>query len=200
MKNLLLTSLIILFCACSTDDTTYADMQLAQKNTALESLGLRADLGPYLKSESSTGIKAGEHILIVREKIADQILSVISPDHSKGTTKLLSQRSSGDTILMEMDPVQALYLIVEESSLNIELQQNVKNYIFNLNDLQGQTDIVIDNYIIAYEISKRTDPLLEVAEKETILTLSSLSEATLYADKTRKDRDWETSTASKKVR
>lgn len=200
MKNVLFTSLIILFFACSTDDSVYNDMQVSKKNETLVSIAVTKDLAFYSKLEiSPRTLETGKHILVVPEKIADQIIAVMKEDYSETTKKILSETSFTDTIVMETNPVAALYVIVEESSLTLMLQQNVKSYILNLSNLQGQTDAVVDDFIIEYEITKRSDLLLAIDEKETILTISSLSEATLYTKKKRKDRDWETSTASKDI-
>ncbi|MFW0736846.1 hypothetical protein [Flavobacterium sp. T12S277] len=81
---------------------------------------------------------------------------------------------------------------------SIPLKENIKNYIVSLNALKGQDYSIVDDYIIQYEIGKRADQSLTADEKNTILNISSISEASLYIEKARKDRDWETSTTSKK--
>lgn len=199
MKNLLFISLTILFCSCSTDDFAKSEMQIASKDSVLCSLELASNLQYESKGKDlSTKINVRNHLLIIPERISDKIISIINPELSKAASgKLDNQILFNDTIVMETTPIPALFVIVEESLLCIALQENVKNYIVNLNALQGQDYDIVDDYIIQYEIGKRTDQSLTADDKNTILTISSVSEAILYSEKKRKDRDWETSTASK---
>lgn len=196
MKNLLVISLTILFSSCSTDDFTSSEMHINQEKAVMDSYsGLKEDV----KEEGlSRKIKVGNHILVVSERIANQVVSLINHGQlNVSSSKFDEQTVSYDTIVMETAPVEALFVIVEESILGLPLKENVKSYIVNLNDLKGQDYGVIDEYIIEYEIAKRADSSLSGDEKNTILSISSVSEASLYSEKERKDRDWETSTTSK---
>lgn len=200
MKNLLFISLTILFCSCSTDDFAYSETQINPKASVLGSLEVNSNFH-YEPKENGLPrkIKVRNQILIVPERISDQIISLVNHGQSKaGSRKFDNQTLSNDTIVMETTPVVALFAIVEESLLGISLQENVKNYIVSLNALKGQDYGIIDDYIIQYEIGKRADQSLSVDEKNTILSISSVSETVLYSEKKRRDRDWETSTTSKK--
>ena len=199
MKNLLFTILTILFCSCSTDDFAYSETQINPKASVLKSFKVKSNFHYESKEKGLLSkIKVRNQILVVPERISDLIISLVNHGHAKASTaKLDSQTLSNDTIVMETTPVVALFVIVEESLLGIPLKENVKNYIVSLNALKGQEDCIVDDYIIQYEISKRADQSLSVDEKNTILTISSVSEAALYSEKKRKDRDWETSTTSR---
>ncbi|MFH6999422.1 hypothetical protein ACHRVZ_15945 [Flavobacterium sp. FlaQc-57] len=199
MKNLLFTILTILFCSCSTDDFADSETQINPKASVLESFEVKSNFHYESKEKGLLRkIKVRNQILVVPERISDQIISLVNHRHVKASsTKLDNQTLSNDTIVMETTPVGALFVIVEESLLGIPLKENIKNYIVSLNALKGQDDGIIDDYIIQYEIGKRTDQSLSVNEKNTILTISSVSEAVLYSEKKRKDRDWETSTTSR---
>lgn len=200
MKNLLFISLTILFCSCSTDDFAYSETQINPRASVLDSLEVNSNFH-YESKENGLPrkIKVRNQILIVPERISDQIISLVNHGQSKaGSGKFDNQTLSNDTIVMETTPVVALFAIVEESLLGISLQENVKNYIVSLNALKGQDYGIVDDYIIQYEIGKRADQSLSVDEKNTILSISSVSETVLYSEKKRRDRDWETSTTSKK--
>lgn len=199
MKNLLFTSLAILLCSCSTDDFANSETQINQKDSILDSLGVNSKFEYESPEKGLTRkIKVSGHILVAPERISDAIISIVNYDQSKlGQGKLNIETLLNDTIVMEKRPVTSLFVIVEESILGILLKENVKNYIVNLNTLKGQDYSIVDDYIIQYEIGKRADQSLSVDEKNTILTISSVSEAVLYSEKNRKDRDWETSTTSK---
>ncbi|MEZ0183416.1 hypothetical protein AB9T89_14335 [Flavobacterium oncorhynchi] len=200
MKNLLFTILTILFCSCSTDDFAYSETQINSKTSVLESFKVNSNFHYESKEKGLLSkIKVRNQILVVPERISDQIISLVNHNsYTKASTaKLDNQTLSNDTIVMETTPVAALFVIVEESLLGIPLKENVKNYIVSLNALKDQEDCIVDDYIIQYEISKRADQSLSADERNTILTISSVSEAALYSEKKRKDRDWETSTTSR---
>lgn len=199
MKKLLVTSLTILFCACSTDDLTFSETLITSKDSVVDSPEVRSNFHHELKAKGlKKKIKIRNQILIVPESMSDHIIYVLNHGQSKAVLENLdNQTLANDTIVMETTPVSALFVIIDESLLDVPLKENVKNYIVNLNALQGQNYNIVDDYIIQYEIGKRADPSLSVNEKNTILTISSVSEAALYSEKPRKDRDWETSTTSK---
>lgn len=199
MKNLLFISLAILFCSCSTDDFANSETQINQQDSVLESVELNSN-SQYESREKGLPIKieVSGHILVVAERISDAIISIVNYGQSKlGRGKLKNETLRNDTIVMETTPVTGLFVIVEESMLDILLKENVKSYIVNLSALKGQNYDIVDDYIIQYEVDKRADQSLSVDEKNTILSISSVSEAILYSEKNRKDRDWETSTTSK---
>lgn len=199
MKNLLFTSLTILFCSCSTDDFAYSETHINQKDSILAPAALNSnfDHDPTEKGLPRK-IKVSGRILVAPERISDAIISIVSYGQSKlGQGKLNNEILLNDTIVMETRPVTGLFVIVEESLLGVSLKENVKNYIVNLSALKGQDYGIVDDYIIQYEIGKRADQSLSVDEKNAILSISSVSEAVLYSEKNRKDRDWETSTTSK---
>ena len=178
----------------------YSETQINQKDCVLDSLEARSNFHHEAKENGlTTKIKIRNHILIAPERISAQINSLINHEKSKARLgKFDNQTLSNDTIVMETTPLAALFIIVNESLLGISLKENVRNYIVSLSGLKGQDYGIVDDYIIQYEIGKRTDQSLTADEKNTILTISSVSEAVLYSEKTRKDRDWETSTTSKK--
>lgn len=197
MKNLVSVCFIIIFCACSNDDFESTPMEpesnlsVSPEKTALSEQSL--------KDKKSLGhVKAGNYILIVSEDLKERVISILREkgldnDFKKSSGKLAAL----DTISVNDEPITGLFVIVEQSMLGLPLQADVKGYIVNLADLRGENFNIVDDYIIQYEISKREDVLLAGAEKETILNISSISEAVLFSNKERKDRDWETSTTSK---
>lgn len=199
MKNLLFTSLLILFCSCSTDDFANSETHINERNSVFDPIDENSNFD-YESREKGLPrkIEVSGHVLIVPQRISDAIISIVNYGQSKlGRGKLKNETLLNDTIVMETTPVTGLFVIVEESLLGVSLKENVKNYIVNLSILKGQDYGIVDDYIIQYEISKRADQSLSVDEKNTILSISSVSEAVLYSEKNRKDRDWETSTTSK---
>jgi hypothetical protein len=194
MKKLLFTSLTILLYSCTVEDFADNEKQI-KENVTLDSLEVFTNL--HLDPDENNclrQIKVGNHLLIVQYRMSDQIMSIVN----HGQSNAVAGKLSNDTIVVQTAPVSALFVIVEESLLGSDLQENVKDYILNLYALKEQDYEIVDNFILQYEIGKRADQTLAVDEKNTILSISSISEATIYGEKKRKDRDWETSTTSRR--
>ncbi|SHH16177.1 hypothetical protein [Flavobacterium johnsoniae] len=198
MKKLLLTSLIIFLGSCSNDDFDNSDVSLISKET--DNKDKSSDLKKANASEKNfKEVPAGNYILLVPAKIKENVISVLKEQISRSELKNYQKSNSDlDTISSDQDPVGTLLIIADESTLGSSLKLDVKGYIVNLSNLRGQQYHIVDDFIIQYEISKRQDSALLTNEKETILSISSISEAVLFSEKGRKDRDWETSTTSKR--
>ncbi|OIV41728.1 hypothetical protein [Flavobacterium johnsoniae] len=198
MKKLLLTGLIIFLGSCSNDDFDNSDVSLISKETDNKDKSL--DFKKANASEKNfKEVPAGKYILLVPAKIKGKVVSVLRDQISRNELKIYQKSNSDlDTISSNHDPVGTLLIIADQSTLGSSLKLDVKGYIVNLSNLRGQQYNIVDDFIIQYEISKRQDSTLLTNEKETILSISSISEAVLFSEKERKDRDWETSTTSKR--
>jgi hypothetical protein len=197
MKNLLLTGLIIFLGSCSNDDLDNSNLSLISKET--DNKEKSSDLKKGTSSEDNfREVQAGDFILLIPAHIKDRVMSVLR-DQIPSSESTISEKNSSalDIISSDQDPVGTLFIIVDESALASSLKLDVKSYITNLGNLRGQQYGIVDDFIIQYEISKREDSTLLTYEKEAILSISSISEAVLFSEKDRKDRDWETSTTSK---
>jgi len=198
MKNLLLTGLIIFLGSCSNDDLDNSNLSLISKETDNKEKSL--DLKKGTSSEDNfKEVQAGDFILLIPAHIKGRVMSVLR-DQIPGSESKISEKNTSalDIISSDQDPVGTLFIIVDESTLASSLKLDLKSYITNLGNLRGQQYDIVDDFIIQYEISKREDSTLLTNEKETILSISSISEAVLFSEKDRKDRDWETSTTSKR--
>lgn len=198
MKNLLLAGLIIFLGSCSNDTFDNSDSSAVSKETNNKERSL--DLKKGTSSEDNFGeVRAGNYILLIPAHIKGRVMSVLREQVSSGALKISEKNNPDlDTISSDQDPVGTLLIIADESTLGSSLKLDVKGYIVNLGNLRGQQYHIVDDFIIQYEISKRQDSTLLTNEKETILSISSISEAVLFSEKARKDRDWETSTTSKR--
>ncbi|QSW88478.1 hypothetical protein J0383_19800 [Flavobacterium endoglycinae] len=198
MKNLLLTGLIIFLGSCSNDDFDNSDSSAVSKETNKKERS--SDLKKGTSSEDNFGeVRAGNYILLIPARIKGRVMSVLRDQVFSGALKISEKNNPDlDTISSDGDPVGTLLIIADESALGSSLKLDVKGYIVNLGNLRGQQYHIVDDFIIQYEISKRQDSTLLTNEKETILSISSISEAVLFSEKARKDRDWETSTTSKR--
>lgn len=187
-----------MFCSCSADDFYNSDANASQNENIFSSSEKQKSFDHRSTDYPTRKIIVGNRILIASNQIAQQILPIIVEGKRRAVTeKIAFQSLTHDTISMETSAVAALFAIIEESILNLALQADVKNYIINLSALQGEEYAIVDDYIMQYELSVRNDEIVNSLQKSTILAISSISEAVLFSEKKRKDRDWETSTASK---
>ena len=197
MKNLLLTGLIILLGSCSNDDFDNSDLRLVSSQAISKEKTADFKNGSALE-ENFKEVPAGDYVLLVPAQLKERIISVLKAQHGRNELKTLEKSSSAlDTISSTEDPFSTLFIIVDESTLGSSLKLDLKGYIVSLGNLRGQQYQIVDDFIIQYEISKRQDSTLLTDEKESILSISSISEAVLFSEKDRKDRDWETSTTSR---
>lgn len=197
MKNLLLTGLIILLGSCSNDDFDNSDLSLVSSQAISKEKTADFKNGSALE-ENFKEVQAGDYVLLVPAQLKEKIISVLKAQHGQNELKTFEKGTSAlDTISSTEDPVSTLFIIVDESTLGSSLKLDVKAYIVSLGNLRGQQYQIVDDFIIQYEISKRQDSTLLTDEKESILSISSISEAILFSEKDRKDRDWETSTTSR---
>lgn len=200
MKNLLLTVLIIFLGSCSNDDFDNSDLRL------VSSQAISKEEITDFKNRSAVGknlveVQAGDYVLLLPDQLNDKVISVLKAQPGRNELKTFEKNSSAlDTISSTEDPVSTLFIIVDESTLGSSFKLDLKGYIVNLGNLRGEQYHIVDDFIIQYEISKRQDSTLLTDEKEAILSISSISEAVLFTEKDRKDRDWETSTTSKSIR
>ena len=87
----------------------------------------------------------------------------------------------------------------ESCSLSTKVKHYLKNFVHALLAREGDDYSDLYNYIVSYETGILESTALNNDEKETILTVSSISRYALYVDPKHKDRDWETSVANRKI-
>ncbi|MTH15909.1 hypothetical protein [Flavobacterium sp. LC2016-01] len=200
MKNLLLTGLIIFLGSCSNDDFDNSSSGLVSNEAVSREKTADFKTGSALEKDLKE-VPAGDYLLLIPAQLEETIISVLKDQTGRNELRTFDKSSSDlDTISSTEDPVSTLLIIVDESTLGSSLKLDMKGYIVNLGNLRGQQYQIVDDFIIQYEIAKRQDSTLLTGEKETVLSISSISEAVLFSEKDRKDRDWETSTTSKGTR
>lgn len=98
------------------------------------------------------------------------------------------------------DPDNSMIAIVQSSTLGSAAQSNLINFLQGL-IVQRQLAFSISYaYIISYENTIIAESSWSQEEKDTILTISSISRYSLYSESDRKDRDWESSAGNKSAK
>jgi hypothetical protein len=133
------------------------------------------------------------------KETADQIqfLSKNYTSFSYSSRRVVTITLEQVSVIME-DPEKQLMAIIDSCSLSAEAKTNLISFIQTLLEHQDQDFTMVYDAIVSYEASIIESTTLEENEKETILTVSSVSRYALYADSVRRDRDWEISVANKK--
>jgi hypothetical protein len=97
------------------------------------------------------------------------------------------------------DPSNKLLEIVENCSISALSKAELIVFVQALIDQQDEQYAVIRDYIISFDATIIESTTLNADEKETILTVSTISSYALFAEAERKDRDWETSVGTRKT-
>lgn len=98
------------------------------------------------------------------------------------------------------DPDNIMIAIVNGSTLSAQAKTTLINFLQNLILHREEQFTIIYGYIVSYESTIIPNTTFSEDEKETILTVASISRYSLYSEAERKDRDWETSVGSKSVK
>ncbi|MFB3388016.1 hypothetical protein [Flavobacterium sp. LAR06] len=98
------------------------------------------------------------------------------------------------------NPDENMLLIVQNSALQVYAKNNLITFLQHLIVKRQEEFSVIYDYITNYEQTVLNDAVFSAEERETILTVASISRYSLYSAEERKDRDWETNVGGKSVR
>ncbi len=207
MKNLLLY-FVLSFCiiSCSTD----ADFKDAPKNSSLETEFIDS-VSPQNKANpfDSVGKQYYDAITLYRQKSPfPNSISEITAQIEFASTKLNSSTLTRRNVILftdeivesiMADPDNSLITIVQGSTLSNEAKALIIDFLQGLILQREQEFTVIYNYVVSYESTIIANTTLNTDEKDTILTVASISRYSLYSEAERKDRDWETSVGSRQV-
>ena len=191
-KFLLCLVLPFLVISCSTE----SDFNPSE-NSNSKGLGLSAD-SPIPRNSSNPFDKKGKEyydsvgIYLKNSKVpnANQVIT----DQMKLTI------SSEELALIISNPENKLIATVESSSLSREAKIHLEQFVKTLLNWQNCVYKTIYNDIVSYEAVIQESKTLNEQEKEIILTTTSITRYSLYAEtEEHKDRDWETSVANRQA-
>lgn len=132
----------------------------------------------------------------------DEITSQIKFVSAKISSKSITRKSVigfDDDIVQSImaDPDNIMISIVQSSSMGAASKADLIVFLQNLiNRRQLEFDVNY-SFITAYENTVVLNQSFSADDKDTILTVTSISRYSLYSESQRKDRDWETSVGSK---
>lgn len=115
-------------------------------------------------------------------------------NYNKRTNLIISPE---EVLLILNDPSNKLLEVVENCSISSQSKAELFVFVQTLIDRQDEQYVTIRDFIISYDNSIIENSVLNADEKESILTVSSISSYVLYAEYERKDRDWENSAGTR---
>jgi hypothetical protein len=98
------------------------------------------------------------------------------------------------------DPDQSMILMVQNSALSSAAKISLINFLQSLIEKRELEFSISYSYIVDYEDTVIAESSLSEDDRETILTVTSISRYSLYSAAERKDRDWDKSGANKNTK
>ncbi|WP_426092868.1 hypothetical protein [Flavobacterium sp. DSR3-2] len=114
---------------------------------------------------------------------------------SRSTASLTSKQVA----MVLSAPEKQLIAILESCSLRLEVRKELIHFVQALLAQQDSEYLEQYNYIVSYETKILENTTMSEDEKETILSVASVSRYALYADSKHRDRDWEISIGNRKA-
>ena len=206
MKNFLVCIIITFFLiSCSTDEDVIASVTpIADSENA--SVMPQNLLNPMDSTGKNYYDMLSEYSQLkvypnsIRD-MGDQIRFMSRKLHAKGNTsrgKIFFSDEIVEAIMI--NPDSCMIAIVEASTLSLGRKTSLINFLQALIGQRTNEFNVAYDFIVSYESIIISDVAIDEEEKETLLTVTSISRYSLYSETARKDRDWETSVASRKAR
>lgn len=133
------------------------------------------------------------------EEITNQLGFISKYYNSNLTHKSSSLVITHEQVLLILsDPSNKLLEVVESCSISAQSKAELLVFVQTLIARQDEQYSKIRDFIIAFDDTIIANTQLNPDEKESILTVTSISSYALYAEYERKDRDWENSAGTKK--
>lgn len=207
MKNFLLCLVLSFsFIACSTD----TDLSESQNTASLKNANNNL-VAPQNKANpfDSVGKQYYDALMLYRQK--NQFPNSISEITAQ--IKFVTKEITGTSLTARnvipftdeivesimADPDNSMIAIVQGSTLSVGAKATVVDFLQGLMLQRDEEFSLIYNYVVSFESTIIANTTLTTDDKDTILTIASISRYSLYSEAERKDRDWETSVGSRKI-
>ncbi len=130
--------------------------------------------------------------------ITKQLLFLSKDDNATNSFSKNTVEINEESIARILDNPEKEFLeIISTASLSLEAKITLTSFIENLIEHQEEDYANLYDSIVRYEDEIVENTLFNQREKEIILSLSSICRFSLYVEKKRKDRDWETAVTNK---
>lgn len=206
MKNLLLCSfLVCFFCSCSTDSEF-------NQSAPLSNTGPRSYSGLVFPSNISNPVDykgTRYYDLLASYNKVNQIpnssielsaqIKFISNKMGYGRNFYKNIIPFNNAIVDSImaDPDNMLIVIVDNSLMGSTAKSSLISFLQGLLSKRDLEFAITHDYVISYEDDIIDNSNLSEDDRDTILTVTSISRYSLYSAAERKDRDWESSAGNR---
>jgi len=211
MKNLLLCCILVLQLTSCSSDSDFNSIELKENvlktNGNLSLPQNNANPFDYKGKEYFNALtlyqKENQYPNSVAE-ISNQLRFIASKIGKSPTTGKLALSgkniiSFNDEIVQSImaDPDNNMISIVDDSSLSSSAKASLISFLQGLISRRQLEFSIIYSYIVDYEDTILDGNTWNQDDRDTILTVASISRYSLYSESERKDRDWESSAGNK---
>jgi len=127
------------------------------------------------------------------EEVSDQVALLAAQHYALGGQDIPPTISQEQIAFIVTNPSGALDTIGTSPALSASAAADFSEFMVTLDAAQDATFEEQYSLIITYEATLINNPAYSAADKEVILTSTSIARYTIYYRKKRKDRDWDTS-------
>jgi hypothetical protein len=120
-------------------------------------------------------------------------------DTRRYASRSIASLTSKEVAMVLSEPEKQLIAILESCSLRLEIREELIHFVQALLAQHDSEYLEQYNYIVSYETKILENTTLSADEKETILSVASVSRYALYVNSKHRDRDWEISVGNRKA-
>ncbi|WP_426486097.1 hypothetical protein [Flavobacterium sp. 2] len=206
MKNLILCSVLLCLLSACSSESDFEPAESFNKNSAeitKDSVFPLSPTNPFdAKGRKYYDIVQSYSNLYNRPNSIEEIrrqISFLAQQYKRNDNhKSANLGYTTEEIAAILDnPSVMLLEIVENCPISAASKSELLLFVQTLIAEQDEEYVTIRDYIISFDAGIIANTTLLVDEKETILTVSTISSYALYAEAERKDRDWETSVGTR---
>ncbi|MDP5198986.1 hypothetical protein [Flavobacterium sp. DG2-3] len=208
MKNLILCSVLVcFFISCSTDSEINQSEPFSNAE-AKSSNGLALPMNTANPFDYKGKMYYNELNIYYQDhqmpkstlELRDQIRFISNKiGYSQYSHKNIISFNDSIVDFIMADPDNMMITIVQNSLLSPASKSSITNFLQGLL-LKRELEFGVKyDYVVSYEDSIIENSTISEDDKDTILTVTSISRYSLYSASERKDRDWESSAGNKKA-
>ncbi|MFD2943298.1 hypothetical protein [Flavobacterium notoginsengisoli] len=209
MKTILLCIIIPVFfisCSAEPDAQTSVNLPNADAGAAAQTGGPANPANPYDKNGAKVYSVLNEYY---KNSLAPNSVSELAGQirfvaenfyNNRNTTGRLIPLSDEMVQSIMEDPDNSMISIVQNSVLQSQVKTGLIAFLQGLILKRQQEFDITYSYIVQYESDVLADVVFSNEEKETILTICSISRYSLYSEEERKDKDWDILIGNKRAK
>ena len=174
-------------------------LTLTMKNLSPENSANEYDLAGKLHNDILEIYLTGNYQYTTVAEIKQQIDSIFIANTSLSTLNLDANSAVDFEEISEIitNPQSKLASVITNSSMASIAKLSLSNFMNTITTFENEGYEFLYQTIVSYESSVMNDPKFTSEDKRIILTTSSVVRHSLYFEKERKDKDWDSSVGNR---